>query len=30
MAITKTAEDLKNDYGFDEETKTIQIGRAHV
>ena len=23
MAITKTAEDLKNDYGFDEETKTI-------
>ena len=23
MAITKTTEDLKNDYGFDEETKTI-------
>ena len=23
MAITKTTEDLKKDYGFDEETKTI-------
>ena len=23
MAVTKTTEDLKKDYGFDEETKTI-------